>query len=662
MSERILIKFKASGDKKLQQSIIRLAAAQATLEGNTKQLQASLNRLVVGFGPVERKGRLLRNTFATLRSKMLLFSFAMSLGGRQLIEFAKQASVLQNMERGFTNLQGGIENASIAIENLRHATDGTMSSFDLFQQANNAMILGVSNNSEQLAEMFDVAQRLGRALGVDTKRSVESLITGIGRQSRLMLDNIGIVVKSEEAYDEYAKKLGVSTSQLTDADKKQAFFNAAMKAGKDALEGLGVEQLSTADRFSKAQATFDNFAASIGKTVTPVVLGFLEGTANFMRNIMETDIETALRQMKELGASIEVITQLQKAAALEDATEILENNLGKIKRAIEGKIFSSKLSREQRIALGAQVREMKSLMDFRQVSVELFDVDETKVNKETVMALIEDVRQKTETLDAVASKADREELARLSEQNTALAEILMHLEEIERAKKIAANEPITNEEESEEVRNYTSSVSDLSNTVKKMPENLQAAQSQIHSLTSAMSNYALMSQNGSRTMKEFGSVVITTMERILANFIANYATFQLMSFLFPGFSAFASMPSGGIFSLLKKSPGPASLGGGVGTMGVYPAPIVRHQGGMIQSYHEGGDVPMIGQEGEFVMRRSAVDSIGLENLNRMNRTGQVSGGANITFTGNVLSDSFIEEEAIPKIKDAIRRGADIGIS
>jgi len=75
MSERILIKFKASGDKKLQQSIIRLAAAQATLEGNTKQLQASLNRLVVGFGPVERKGRLLRNTFATLRSKMLLFSF-----------------------------------------------------------------------------------------------------------------------------------------------------------------------------------------------------------------------------------------------------------------------------------------------------------------------------------------------------------------------------------------------------------------------------------------------------------------------------------------------------------------------------------------------------------------------------------------------------------
>ena len=43
------------------------------------------------------------------------------------------------------------------------------------------MILGVSNNSDEMAEMFDIAQRLGRALGQDTAMSVESLITGIGR-------------------------------------------------------------------------------------------------------------------------------------------------------------------------------------------------------------------------------------------------------------------------------------------------------------------------------------------------------------------------------------------------------------------------------------------------------------------------------------------------
>ena len=35
---------------------------------------------------------------------------------------------------------------------------------------------------------------------------------------------------------------------------------------------------------------------------------------------------------------------------------------------------------------------------------------------------------------------------------------------------------------------------------------------------------------------------------------------------------------------------------------------------------------------------------------------------NITFSGNVTSDNFIEDEAIPKIKEAIRRGADLGVS
>ena len=60
------------------------------------------------------------------------------------------------------------------------------------------------------------------------------------------------------------------------------------------------------------------------------------------------------------------------------------------------------------------------------------------------------------------------------------------------------------------------------------------------------------------------------------------------------------------------------------------------------------------------MSRNAVDAIGVENLNRMNQGG--GGAVSVTFTGNVMSQDFIENEAIPQIKDAIRRGADIGVS
>lgn len=37
------------------------------------------------------------------------------------------------------------------------------------------------------------------------------------------------------------------------------------------------------------------------------------------------------------------------------------------------------------------------------------------------------------------------------------------------------------------------------------------------------------------------------------------------------------------------------------------------------------------------------------------------GGANITITGNVLSKDFIEDEAVPMIREALRKGGDIGI-
>ena len=153
-------------------------------------------------------------------------------GGRQLIEFGKQAAKVEAMGTAFTNLAGGGKEATVMITALKKATNGAMSEMDLFKQANNAMILGITKNSDEMAEMFDIAQRLGRALGKDTAQSVESLVTGIGRQSRLMLDNIGIIVKSEKAYEKYASKLGITSSELTDTEKKTGFFKRYIRSCK----------------------------------------------------------------------------------------------------------------------------------------------------------------------------------------------------------------------------------------------------------------------------------------------------------------------------------------------------------------------------------------------------------------------------------------------
>jgi hypothetical protein len=51
----------------------------------------------------------------------------------------------------------------------------------------------------------------------------------LGRGSALILDNLGIVIDLEEAYESYAAQMGKTANQLTDVEKKQAMVNRVMR-------------------------------------------------------------------------------------------------------------------------------------------------------------------------------------------------------------------------------------------------------------------------------------------------------------------------------------------------------------------------------------------------------------------------------------------------
>ena len=636
--EKIIIKFEPKGHKPLIDALNKLALAQKAATGEGKVYNST-----AGLGV--RNNRLLSNSFATLRSKLLLVNFAMAMGIKQLIGFSREASKLGSVEKAFNTLAGATEDSSIAIEKLRSATDGTMSSFDLFKQANNAMILGVSNNSDEMGEMFDIAQRLGRALGQDTAMSVESLVTGIGRQSRLMLDNIGIMVKAEEAYDAFANKLGISTDQLTDAQKKQAFFNAAMKGAKDAIAKLGAEQLTSQDKFDQFGATLDDFQSHIGRKVTPVVLGFLDGTAKFMKEIMETDLETALRQMRELGGSVEQITILQKAVALDNAKIDISKNVKVIKKEIEGVgLAFSSLSKEQIESLGGTFEMVKdgSLLAGKSWSRVIEAGDPLLIQQETVQELLENNLATVQAIDADNIEATEGQRRRLLEQNESLSIILQSLIQIANAQNIIAGKPLLpniigkgdggggDDGGKKKIKGVTAETKLLGNSINAMSKAMESA-----------------AING----EDMGQAVVRALQAIAAQLIAKMAVYTLMTILFPG--AAAGLKGGG--NAFKYAMGIAHKGG-----------LIKDDG-KVQRFATGGsvrggdNVPILAQGGEFVMSRSAVESVGIENLNRMNEGG--GGGAiTVNVSGNVLTEDFVTGELADNIKEAVRRGTDFGIS
>ena len=305
----IIVKFKPQGNKQLVAAIKAIQNAQAGVTDTTNKHSKATQGLT-------NHTRLLNNSFATMRSNLLLINFAMSLGIRQLIGFGQQAAKLESMERAFITLSGGAENAAIAIEKLREATNGTMSDFDLFQQANNAMVLGVTRNADEMAMLFDMAQRLGRSLGEDTKNSVASLTIGIGRQSRMMLDNVGIIVKADEAYKKYAKILKKNVSELTKSEKQQAFMNAVIEAGNEALADLPEETLTAQDAYDKLIATTVNLTTQLGEVLNRGFVPIMIATTDYIAALDTDRVQKFVEVTTSLAVAFGVLKLRTVALAL----------------------------------------------------------------------------------------------------------------------------------------------------------------------------------------------------------------------------------------------------------------------------------------------------------------------------------------------------------
>tara|TARA_Y100000593_G_scaffold15691_1_gene30866 strand:+ start:1995 stop:3884 length:1890 start_codon:yes stop_codon:yes gene_type:complete len=625
---KITVRFAAAGHEGLRRAVIELDKAMADFQGNTKKaklLQEKLNKqLKNGVG----HNRLLGNSFATLRSKLLLFNFAMGMGIRQLGFFAKEAGRVQDMERAFTNLSGGTEKASIAVGKLKQATNETMSEFDLFQQANNAMILGVSKNSDEMAHMFDVAQRLGAALGKDTKQSVESLITGIGRQSRLMLDNIGIIVKSDEAYQAYADRLGVAKDQLTDTQKKQAFLNATMEAAELKLESVGKEVLSYNSKLQIASARMADMRVAIGRALLPTLSDLA---------VHFTDTATIKGYALAIGGITTAYGFYNRAA---------------IQAAIATQAFKVAL---QRLLASTGIGLVVVLLG--ELATRLIFTKEKTDELTEAADRYNVILRAAEPLQRNFSDGVQRQIALTNEQINSFSMLLDPFESLRdmysqtsegQLEMLNANIALIEsmggftEEEQKLAAVYDMLLLKREKLTKKTEDAIETEK--LLAMTITASAFAQ-----SKSFDNAGKAI----EAALRDVISTQIQMAIMGLMSDAISKF------GWFGVPLAATAGAVVGSLVGQAG-------RHwkfeDGGLVGGRrHSQGGTMIEAEQGEFVMSRNAVNAVGIETMNRINAGGG-AGNINISFTGNVMSQDFIENEAIPQIKEAIRRGADIGVS
>lgn len=185
-------------------------------------------------------------------------------------EYVGKAVELEGVAYAFRNLAASQnKDADSMLAKMRELSHGMISDLELMKQANQAMLLGLP--VDRFGDMLTIARSAAKSTGQSMEFMLQSIVTGLGRGSKLMLDNLGILVNVDKAYEKYAISLGKTAKELTETEKKQAFINEALNIGTKNAQAAGVTSNDLGSQWAKLKAKSENLATSLAGKFLPIL-------------------------------------------------------------------------------------------------------------------------------------------------------------------------------------------------------------------------------------------------------------------------------------------------------------------------------------------------------------------------------------------------------
>lgn len=255
--------------EQIQRLEARFEAKTKEFEGALKKIDALLGDLVKrtsksaqGMNEFGLAGKQSRREVSGLSAGVADLGKALSgLSGSLVAVAASLGAVAQAGGRVVTvtdAFERRVGGGAGAINSMRAATEGLIDDFTLMEQHNRALMLGAVTTTRQFNQMARAAIVLGRAVNEEAGFALQSLTLGIGRQSRLFLDNLGLIIKVEEAYRRYAVANNLVSKQLSEAQQKEAFRLEAFRLINEETRRLGGLVLNAGDAFNALTQSIEN--------------------------------------------------------------------------------------------------------------------------------------------------------------------------------------------------------------------------------------------------------------------------------------------------------------------------------------------------------------------------------------------------------------------
>lgn len=177
----------------------------------------------------------------------------------QLIEGLNQVGIAAGRNLGF------------ASEKLVEVAGHAIST----EQAMRSMALGVSSgfSTEQMEGLTRVARGASLALGRNMTDAMDRLTRGAAKLEPEILDELGIMVRLDDATEAYAASMGKSVTQLSQFERRQAFLNAILEQGEQKFGALTESiDVNPYDKLASSLANLQKTIVSFfGKGFEPLV-------------------------------------------------------------------------------------------------------------------------------------------------------------------------------------------------------------------------------------------------------------------------------------------------------------------------------------------------------------------------------------------------------
>jgi hypothetical protein len=257
---------KAAGEVK--DAITKTSRAAEAEAGKAKESVSALTREMRAFGAEMLKGVGIGAGFSIGAKAAEMLIGTVKGAAAAVAELVAQGNKVAVMSGNFEKLSASVGGGHEAmLKAARSGVSGLVADYDIMASANKALLLGLPVTAKEFGTLSKAATSLGRAMGQDATKSLDDLITGLGRGSALILDNLGIVVNAEAAHERYAASVGKSAESLSEAEKKVAVYNSAVAAMSVNVDQLGGLKLTLADRLQQVNVMWENLYGSVGAAI-----------------------------------------------------------------------------------------------------------------------------------------------------------------------------------------------------------------------------------------------------------------------------------------------------------------------------------------------------------------------------------------------------------